>query len=71
MTFFTVLWVTVLSGTYEGQRTGLVYGSLAACEAATSVVSRTLDYDHSMECEETATLSHSPRPRRRPEGLGE
>ena len=71
MEFWTVLWITVLGTQVDGSTSGLLYPSLAQCEAATTIISATLTYDHSMECEETVTLSSSIRPMPRPEGLGQ
>lgn len=71
MEYWTVLWITVLSGPLDGSTSGLIYPSLEACEAATTTISNTLTYDHSLVCEETITLSASIRPMPRPEGLGE
>ena len=70
MTYWTILWVTLLSGPFDGDRFFMVYPSLETCEAALTPVSDTLPYDHSMICEETTALSSSLRPKRRPEGLG-
>lgn len=69
MEYFTILWVTVLGGPLDGSTSGLVYSSLDQCEKATIVVSATLDYDHSMDCDESMLMSMSMRPKPRPEGL--
>ena len=69
MEFWTVLWITVLSGPLDGTGSGLLYPSLEACEEATTVVSDTLAYDHTLECLETDQVSNSLRPMPRPEGL--
>lgn len=72
MEYWTVMWITVLSGgVVEGSETGLVYPSLEACEAAIIPVTDTLQYDFNVICEETGALSASIRPKRRPEGLTE
>ena len=71
MTYWTIMWITALGGVIDGNVTALVYPSLETCEAALSAVGDTLPYDHNMLCEETATLSGSIRPKRRPEGLGQ
>ena len=69
MEYWAVLWVTVLSGPLEGSTSGLIYNSLAQCEAAISPIVETIDgqYDYSIVCEETVTPSSSPmRPKRNP-----
>lgn len=71
MTYWTVMWITMLGGVYDGQGSFIVYPSLETCEAALSAVGDTLPYDHNLLCEETTTLSGSIRPKRRPEGLGQ
>jgi hypothetical protein len=73
MEFWTVLWITVLSGPLDWSTSGLIYNSLAECEAAIATVIDTIDgqYDYSVVCEESMTLSSSIRPRPRPEGLGQ
>lgn len=71
MTYWTVMWITMLGGPYDGQGSFIVYPSLETCEAALSAVGDTLSYDHNLLCEETTTLSASIRPKRRPEGLGQ
>ena len=71
MEYFTVLWITVLSGPLADSTSGLIYNSLAECEAARPVVIGTIDgqYDFTIDCEESLTPSASIRPLRRPEGL--
>lgn len=66
MEFWTILWITVLSGPLDGTTSGLIYPSLEACQDATRTVSDTLAYDHKLECRETYELSASPRPMPRP-----
>ena len=66
MEFWTVLWITVLGTQVDGSTSGLLYPSLAECEAATTIISATLPYDHSMECQETTTMSRIVRPVRNP-----
>lgn len=67
MEYWTVMWITVLSGVaVEGSTTGLVYPSLEACEAAIIPVTETLTYDYNVICEETATMSRVVRPVRNP-----
>ena len=70
MEYITVLWITVLSGPLDGSTSGLIYNSLAECEAAIAQVISTIDgqYDFSAICEESMTLSSSIRPMPRPEG---
>lgn len=71
MEYWTVLWITVLSGPLENSTSGLIYQSLEHCEAAIAPVTATLDYDFNVVCEETVTPSSMTRPKRRPEGLGQ
>lgn len=66
MTFWTVLWIGFIGGPMDGQHAFVVYPDLAACEAATAQISATLDYDHSLECQETPAARTSIRPQRRP-----
>lgn len=70
MEYWTVMWITVLSGALDGSTSGLIYPTLAQCEQATTVVSATLPYDHTLECRESVTPSASIRPQRRPDNLG-
>jgi len=69
MEYWTVMWITILSGYLEGANIAIPYPSLAACEAALNPVSDTLPYDHSLVCEEGDVMSASIRPQPRPEGL--
>lgn len=69
MQYWTVLWITVLGGDFDGARFGMLYETFAACEAATGAVSSTLSYDHSLECEQSLAISASIRPRARPTDL--
>lgn len=66
MTYWTVMWITMLGGPYDGQGSFVVYPSLETCEAALMTVSDTLHYDHNLLCEETTTLSASMRPKPNP-----
>lgn len=67
MTYWTVMWITMLSGEYDGFGFGaVVYPSLETCEAALSAVGDTLPYDHNLLCEETTTPSSSMRPKPNP-----
>lgn len=66
MEYWTVLWITFLGGPFDNQTMFLAYPSLAQCEAATSVVSDTLPYDHKLECEVSTTPSSSIKPKRSP-----
>lgn len=67
MEYWTVMWITVLSGVaVEGSTSGLVYPSLKACEEAIAPVVATLPYDFNVICEETATMSRVVRPVRNP-----
>jgi hypothetical protein len=73
MEYWTILWITVLSGPLDGATSGLIYENLAACEVALPTVLATIDgqYDYNVVCEETETPSASIRPMPRPEGLTE
>lgn len=73
MEYWTVLWLTVLSGQIEGSTSGLLYPSLEACEAAIPAVTGTVDgaYDYNVICEETTTMSRTVRPMPRPADLME
>ena len=59
MTAF-VLWITVLSGPLDGVTYGIPYTSEEACRAAKRDVSKTLDYDHQMECEPHSFEEENP-----------
>jgi hypothetical protein len=65
MTYWTALFITILSGPLEGTTMAIAYPSLQACEAATRQVSATLSYDHSLDCQESTTASASIRPKNR------
>jgi hypothetical protein len=65
MEYWTVLWITILSGPLDGAVTGIIYPSLEACEAALQPISQTLPYDHNLLCEESITASSSIRPKNR------
>jgi len=71
MTYWTIMWITVLGGYLDGTVLAVPYETLEQCEAALQPISNTLPYDHNMLCEETPTPSASIRPKRRPEGLGQ
>ena len=68
MEFWSVLFVTVLSGPLEGSTSGLIYKNFAECEAAIPAVVGTFDgqYDYTIWCEESTTLSASVKPKRNP-----
>lgn len=69
MTYWTVMWITMLGGPYnpaDGPVSAIIYPSLETCEAALSAVGDTLPYDHNLLCEETTTLSGSIRPQPNP-----
>lgn len=67
MEYWTVMWITMLSGEFDGKGFGaIIYKSLEQCEAALSVVGDTLPYDHNLFCEETTTPSSSMRPQPNP-----
>lgn len=62
MTYWTLLVITIISGPLKGTESFHYYTSQAECEAATSAVSNTISYDHSIDCEVTPTPSSIPRP---------
>ena len=66
MTYWTILWITLLSGPLDGQKAYMVYPSMETCRKALTVISDTISYDHNMICEETPTMSTSLRPKRNP-----
>jgi hypothetical protein len=66
MEYWTVLWITMLGGAFDGQGSFIVYPSLASCEAALMTVGDTLPYDHNLLCEEMTTPSASMRPQPNP-----
>ncbi len=70
MEYWTVMWITVLSGALDGTTSGLVYPNLETCEGSIQEVTATLEYDYSVLCEESNLVSKAVRPKRRPEGLG-
>lgn len=69
MEYWTVLWITILSGPLDGTSSGLIYKSLEQCQASMNLVTHNLDYDYTVMCDETLTPSYSVRPRPRPEHL--
>lgn len=69
MTYWTILWVTMISGAFDGDQFFMVYPSLETCRAATHGVGDTLPYDYRLRCAETGVPSSSIRPKARPEGL--
>lgn len=71
MEYWTIMWITVLSGPLDGSTSGLFYENLAACEASIVTVTDTLPYDYNVICEETFVASVSIRPQPRPEGLAQ
>lgn len=64
MTYWTILFITALSGPMEGSQSVLLYPSLEACHKAAPVVGVTLGYDYAADCVESVTASRSIRPRR-------
>lgn len=69
--FWTVLLFTMLEAPLDGGTSGMIYyPSMEACLAAHQIVSKTLPYDHKVNCVETSVMSSSMRPKPRPEGLG-
>ena len=68
MEYWTVLWITILSGDLENSTSGLIYKTLDQCEAAINTVAGTItsQYNYQIYCEETVTPSSSPTPKRNP-----
>jgi hypothetical protein len=66
MSYWTVLWITVLSGPLDGADTGLIYPDYVSCVSAHKAITDTLPYDYTARCEQTETPSGSIRPRKRP-----
>ncbi|CAB4138354.1 hypothetical protein UFOVP330_11 [uncultured Caudovirales phage] len=71
MEYWTVMWITVLSGYLEGATLAIPYETEAQCLEALNAVSDTLPYDHKLDCRVGDVPSSSIRPQPRPEGLGE
>lgn len=65
MTYWTILWITMIGGPFDGDQTFIAYPSLATCEAAISTVGSTLTYDYTLRCAETGVASASMRPKPR------
>jgi hypothetical protein len=66
MTYYTILFITALSGPLDGHVSDVLYPSMADCMASIVAVSDTLAYDHGLSCEATDTPSGSIRPKRNP-----
>lgn len=66
MTYWTIMIITILSGSMEGAQFGIPYPSMDDCEKATTSISLTLSYDHNMICEDSGLPSGSIRPKVRP-----
>lgn len=68
MTYWTVLWITILSGPIEGTESGVVFRSLADCKARRAAVYEIVkdQYDFIIDCDESDLASGSIRPKRRP-----
>jgi hypothetical protein len=66
MTYWTVLWITILGGDLKGSNSYLLYESREQCVEAHFAVVDTLPYDFIARCEETDTPSASIRPKRNP-----
>lgn len=64
MTYFTILFITALSGPMDGATSQVLYPSLEACETSAAKVGATLGYDHGLNCAESVTASRSIRPKR-------
>lgn len=71
MTYWTILWITIISGPLDGTTTGLIYPSETACQTAHKIVADTFDgaYDYTIECRQGDLPSGSVRPEPRPETL--
>ena len=67
MTWWTLMLITFIDGPFDGEQVPIVYKTEAACLAAISTVSGTLDYDHAIRCAPTDMASGSIRPKARPE----
>jgi hypothetical protein len=66
MTYWTILWITIIGGDLDGKQGYLLYPDMASCMAAHQTVAATLPYDFKVKCEESDTPSGSIRPKRRP-----
>lgn len=66
MAYWTILFITILDPRLEGATMQIIYPSDVECNAARSIVSDTLPYDHSMDCIVSTVISKSVRPLRRP-----
>ena len=66
MTFWTVMWITILSGELDGVMYPIIYKTEADCNSARSIVGDTLDYDYKMDCYVSELPSGSIRPKARP-----
>ena len=70
MEFWTFLVIT-LAAPYEGHVSMIPYPNAMACGRAMEPVMATITMSIDMvQCVETDVLSSSPKPRRRPEGIG-
>lgn len=66
MTFWTVLWITVIGGSADGVTFPVLFQTEADCNAARAMISDALKYDNAIECVPSEFPSNSPRPRHRP-----
>lgn len=66
MTYWTILFITALSGPMTSSQSVVLYSSLDACNRATAAIGATLGYDHKLKCVESVTASRSIRPKRNP-----
>lgn len=68
MTYWTILWITIISGPLDGATTGLIYPSETACLTAHKTVADTLNgaYDYAIKCRPGDLPSGSIRPKPRP-----
>lgn len=69
MTYWTILWITILGGPLDGTQSGIVFKSEAECHAARETVYDLVygQYTSILECEPSDLASGSIRPKRRPE----
>lgn len=74
MTFWTIMWITFTVPDHGTMQTVLLYPSAETCGDALLEVYPTI-YRHypssDAQCRPTRLLSASPRPKARPEGLGQ
>lgn len=67
MEFWTIMFITILSGPLEETQMGLIYPSEQACYEAVNQVTDTLAYDYNVRCEVSDSVSSTIRPKARPQ----